>query len=145
MLTRICFLFALLLPFAPSYGDQIYKWTDENGQIHYGNKIPDSQKKVLKTFKSDPLTSGQQTSLPTLKKPQIETSKAPLEPPPPKLDDAPTTSQSSDKKSECEEAWKKYEESQACFAPYVLYKGRGVKAEAFEHCTVVHQPTEICK
>lgn len=47
------------------------------------------------------------------------------------------------KKNRCKQAWEKYRESQACFAPYILVNG-GVKAEAFKHCTEVKQP-EFCE
>ncbi len=43
------------------------------------------------------------------------------------------------KSSKCEEEWKRYRESQECFAPYAKVGG-GVRGEAFEHCTVVAQP-----
>ena len=49
----------------------------------------------------------------------------------------------SDKKNKCKKAWKKYKESEACFAPYRLVNG-GIKAEAFKHCTEVKQP-ELCE
>lgn len=47
----------------------------------------------------------------------------------------------SDKK--CREAWKKYRESLACFAPYRVVGG-GVKEEAFKHCKNVLQP-DLCE
>lgn len=54
-----------------------------------------------------------------------------------------TDSVDADKKQRCQEQWRKYRESAACFAPYKLVNG-GVKAEAFKHCTVVKQP-ELCE
>ena len=54
-----------------------------------------------------------------------------------------TTAETDEKKNRCELAWKKYRESQACFAPYILVNG-GVKAEAFKHCTEIKQP-EFCE
>jgi hypothetical protein len=47
-----------------------------------------------------------------------------------------------EKKARCEKEWKKYRESQACFAPYRLANG-GLKAEAYKHCTEIKQP-ELC-
>ncbi len=41
--------------------------------------------------------------------------------------------------SKCEEEWKRYRESQKCFAPYAK-DGGGVRGDAFEHCTEVSQP-----
>lgn len=48
-----------------------------------------------------------------------------------------------EKRKRCEEKWREYRESQACFAPYRLVNG-GVKAEAFKHCKDVKQP-ELCE
>lgn len=48
-----------------------------------------------------------------------------------------------DKQNQCKKAWKKYKESEACFAPYKLVNC-GIKAEAFKHCTEVKQP-ELCE
>ncbi len=55
----------------------------------------------------------------------------------------PDTAQAGDKKKECEKKWRRYRESQACFARYRLVDG-GVKAEAFKHCAEVKQP-EFCE
>ncbi len=41
--------------------------------------------------------------------------------------------------SKCEEEWKRFRESQECFASYGKVGG-GVRGEGFEHCTVVAQP-----
>ncbi len=49
----------------------------------------------------------------------------------------------SDKKNVCKEKWRKYRESQACFAQYRTAKG-GVRPEAFKHCNQVVQP-EFCE
>ena len=39
----------------------------------------------------------------------------------------------------CEEAWKAFKASEACFAPYHIVGGR-IKPEAFDHCVEVAQP-----
>jgi hypothetical protein len=64
----------------------------------------------------------------------------------PKTDASPTplipssaSSDPADRKSKCEEEWRKYDESYACFNPYRLATG-GVKAEAYEHCSDVRRP-----
>jgi len=124
---------------------EIYKWTDDNGRVHYGNSIPESQKnKITKTFKSEPSSSGAQEPVSPAQKLTPKNRSTVESASQSAAQSPPAPAQPSTKKSKCEEAWRKYEESQACFAPYVLYKGRGVKAEAFEHCTVVPQPTETC-
>lgn len=57
--------------------------------------------------------------------------------------DVQGSAQNSDKKSKCEQEWAKYKESQACFAKYVMVRGR-VNAEAYKHCTEVKQPELLC-
>lgn len=54
-----------------------------------------------------------------------------------------TADVASSRKKKCQEEWRKYRESQACFAPYRLADG-GIKAEAFKHCTELKQP-ELCE
>lgn len=56
---------------------------------------------------------------------------------PPDATDSTTTD------AKCREAWMKYRESLACFAPYRVVGG-GVKLEAFKHCKSVNQP-ELCE
>ncbi len=53
------------------------------------------------------------------------------------------TADVANRKKRCQEEWRKYRESQACFAPYRLADG-GIKAEAFKHCTELKQP-ELCE
>jgi hypothetical protein len=55
---------------------------------------------------------------------------------------SPVTLSAEDKKIKCEQEWKKYRKSQACFAPYRLVNG-GIKAEAFKHCREMKQP-DLC-
>jgi hypothetical protein len=54
----------------------------------------------------------------------------------------PKPMSAAEKKARCEKEWKKYRESEACFAPYRLANG-GIKAEAFKHCTEIKQP-KLC-
>lgn len=56
---------------------------------------------------------------------------------------ATRTMDMSEKRKRCNEKWREYRESQACFAPYRLVNG-GVKAEAYKYCKDVKQP-ELCE
>ena len=51
---------------------------------------------------------------------------------------SPTTALS-DKKRQCEEEFKRFRQSQDCFAPYRTATG-GIRAEAFKHCVEVKMP-----
>lgn len=46
-------------------------------------------------------------------------------------------------KRKCQEEWRKYRDSQACFARYRLVDG-GLKVEAYKHCAEIKQP-ELCE
>ena len=48
------------------------------------------------------------------------------------------------KPSSCEEEWKKFHDSAACFARYRIANG-SVKAEAYKHCVEVKQPLALCE
>jgi len=56
---------------------------------------------------------------------------------------APGAMDISDRRKKCQQQWKEYRESQACFALFRLVNG-GVKAEAFKYCREVKQP-ELCE
>ncbi len=56
---------------------------------------------------------------------------------------APGATGINDKKKKCQEEWRVYRESQACFARYRTVNG-GVRPEAFRHCVEVKQP-EFCE
>jgi hypothetical protein len=55
----------------------------------------------------------------------------------------PDATDSTSTDAKCREAWQKYRESMACFAPYRVVGG-GVKLEAFAHCKNVNQP-DLCE
>jgi len=48
------------------------------------------------------------------------------------------------KPSACEEEWKRFHESAACFSRYRNANG-SVKAEAYKHCVEVKQPLSLCE
>ena len=51
-LKAICFI-ALLSASAVVFSGQIYKWTDNNGRIHYGDEIPSQYKNTDESIKAD--------------------------------------------------------------------------------------------
>lgn len=127
----------------PAFGGEIYKWIDNEGKVHYGDRVPDQYKK--------------RATVPDL--PEIATVDL-SSPPVPQLGDvygdsglsagrsrlqdddvlwSSGVSETDASDAACEAKMQRYRESQACFAPYRLANG-AIKAEAFEHCTAIPQP-----
>jgi len=162
MLAKSSALLGLVLASAVTYGGEVYRWTDENGQIHYGDSIPESQKRSAKTIT---LTN---TTIPEPQRQEAESrlardksllrqGAAPVASPSQskaasRTTSARTTSPSTtsaltmsadERRRQCAEEWRMYNESYACFNPYRI-KGGGVRPEGFQHCTQVKEP-EQCR
>lgn len=114
MWPRLLILLAIFLSQAVAFGDA-------------ANSLPDASPGI-----SQNVSPGIDTSRHVLP----DTSEGATQPPPDATDSVATD-------VKCREAWKKYRESLACFAPYRVVGG-GVKQEAFKHCKNVNQP-ELCE
>jgi len=132
-------VFSLLLP-ALVHGGEIYRWTDDKGQIHYGDKVPGAFQGAAKPVEvngaavSDEERQAAQARLAREKKQLQENADSgrtatPQAAPPPAPREAAT----------CEEQWARYDASWACFNPYRTAYG-AVKAEAYQHCTQIEAP-----
>ena len=134
---------------------EIYKWVDEHGQTQYSNSVPKAQRSKAKPIELDPEVSDAQRqeaeqrlikdralaeSL-TRERQNAAAKGAPKAtvPPPAPAKTAAAPAAPLDKKKMCEEEWKRYRDSQACFGPYRTANG-GIKAEAFQQCADVKQP-----
>jgi hypothetical protein len=143
-------LLAILLVPVITYGGEIYKWTDENGQVHYGNSISKSQKSTAKEMEANNVSiSNSQYSEyinhPAHKDKLIEATS-------PEADGAKADQVSSASNSEaigekandkvsCAAKLDQFHRSQECFAPYQNVNG-SFKPGAFEHCQAVKYPIE---
>lgn len=137
----------LLFP-ALSFGSDIYKWTDENGQVHYGStkqqaQNNDAQRIKLRgaaitesDYQNAVSRSARENALAEKKVKPNEALTTPPSNTPNSASDSPSTT---DKKNRCEEEWRKYRESLSCVAPYKVVGG-GTKEEAAQHCTIMSQP-----
>lgn len=50
----LCTFLSILLPPAGSSSAEVYKWTDESGRVHYGDKPPDDSAVPVEIRKSPP-------------------------------------------------------------------------------------------
>lgn len=139
-----------LLANTVAIGQQVYRWIDSEGRVHYGNVIPDSARNKAKPvdLSGTRITEAQrEEALSRLEKEKSSFKKPTLIPEPgtsaqaptPRTSPAPTAADFPSGKRACEEALQRYRESVACFAPYVNVGG-SVKAEAFKVCKEVPLP-----
>src|SRR5438045_1627688 len=144
MLIRTAALFVFLLVFALAQGDEIYRWTDESGRVHYGDSAPDPHRAKAINVNNATMTDAQrQEAAARLARDRalLEKKATPVAP----LVSGIESSRAADTNDAptCEEEWKKYDDSYACFNPYRLANG-AVRVEAYAVCTEVKQP-ERCR
>lgn len=143
-----------LSPALPAWADTVYRWTDEQGRVHYGTQVPEryrGQARAIDTAVPAPTEEERQRAI---ERAQRDKSRAaalgasapasaseaarPAEPaasrPP-----AKRPAQVPDDRTDCATWQRLYEESQACFAPYRTVRG-GTRPEAFERCNDVPEP-----
>ncbi len=147
----ICLLLATPLAQAAS----IYQWVDEQGRVQFSDRVPERYKSQAKEveverFKSAPPVAGPPASSsgPSAR-PPTPASEAGLSPAPraqayPTAPPAPAARAArAGGKTDCATLQRRYAESQRCFAPFVTAFG-SVKAEAYEKCTPVPDPSPQC-
>lgn len=142
MPAKISMLFAACLFSAVANGGEMYRWTDKEGRVHYSDSVPDSQKANARTVDTgSSLTEAQRRQ--AERRAAMEKSILDRRARANRADSedygVPSDTRAGNPKGGCEEAWRRYRESQACFAPYKLANG-AVKAEAFTRCVDVAEP-----
>lgn len=141
-------LVLLISASASAFATEVYKWVDENGRVHYGNSVPDAQKNKAKAvdLKGAQLTAEERAAAEARlarEKSALEQMSRKREPTQPPVASLPAQKPAvgAARKSSCEQEWTRFQQSEACFAPYRLANG-GIKAEAFKVCKEV--PTPNC-
>ena len=136
----------VLLTSITALAADVYRWVDDTGGVHYGDRIPDAQKGKAKPVSVAPgpteteraAAEARRTHDRTLdeagrkSRDEIAQGKTP----------APTPAagaSAASVKLTCEQEWQRYDQSDACFAPFRNANG-GIRAEAFKHCTEVSMP-----
>ncbi|GAP35968.1 DUF4124 domain-containing protein [Piscinibacter sakaiensis] len=142
----------------PVPAQTIYRWTDDAGQVHYGDQVPDRYKtkaRALSVKESTPAGSGfggiprraegrpvpaapGASAAPTLSTTPPGGGAAPLAGTQ-RPGTAPATAGGSGGTG-CADQWRRYEASGACFAPFRNANG-SIKAEAFQQCQEVQRPS----
>jgi Domain of unknown function (DUF4124) len=142
---KITFLLLSSLSLAAQAAD-LYKWTDEKGQVHYGDAPAGQEKKVEKIQPLGVDLTDEQRQDAAARRTR-ETSAADSARQARENEARPVRARRSltgqagkaAQDSSCEAQKQRYRASQSCFAPYVTVDG-AVKAEAYKHCTQIAEP-----
>ena len=132
----------------------MYRWVEENGKVHVSDLVPERYKKTAKRIDStqfevsaadrmaaqdraaaDRKAAEDRAAADRAREKASATAMAPPS--------QPAAKPKPFGESECEAAHRQYKESMACFAPFVADNGI-MKAEAFEKCTSVPDPSPRC-
>ncbi|MEO8158285.1 MAG: DUF4124 domain-containing protein [Betaproteobacteria bacterium] len=149
MIYRIVLLLGFVSISAWSYAEDIYKWIDDQGRVQYGQQVPAKYKsaatKIEVKIPEPTPAERKQAAARAAKNRTKEKSIATREPktPKPRPEAPPAAAVAATAEGEtgrCEAQWKRYRESEACFAPYRSNAGT-LNSEAFQHCVVVKEPT----
>lgn len=167
MIFRIAALFVISACGASVCSAQLYRWVDGQGRVHYGDTVPKAHQKEAKSVEVIPPTVQQHreaTSRVYAERAKAEAMRRgrekALAPEGPGSSNDTRTPQSvvalpgtgkpslpvspSEKKRQCEEDWRLFEESSRCFGPYRLANG-AIKAEAFQRCGTPVAMPELCE
>ena len=134
----------------------VYRWVDENGRPHFSDTVPEKYKSTATRIDlqhSKPTAAQRQEAEARAAKDKAIASQASNKDQSANEGAAPgmitkpvaPSSQSSAKSegTDCATLFRLYWKSQECFAPYRLPNG-AIKAEAFERCTAVPDPSHKC-
>lgn len=146
--TRPLLSLAVALAFSGAAHAELFKWVDENGKTHYGDRVPEryqKQRKALQVQKApsqadrdaavqrlqkernaaDALTAQRNAKAEAAGKPAKPAAAAPANETP------------------CQKEWRVFLEAKTCFQPFRTATG-GIRAEAYEHCKEVAEPKSVC-
>ena len=149
MVARFAFFLMSLAATSVAEAADVYRWTDHQGKTHVSDRPPERHKGKVRRdhYKTHKLTEGQREEAKSraLAEKSLRDRVVHVPPVVPVdlgADDEPMPDESR-QETECERMTRLYRESEACFAPYKLWNG-ATRAEAFQHCTVVVEPSIKC-
>lgn len=131
----------------------VYRWVDDQGNVHYADVVPDRYKnraRLVDAPVAQPSAEDQRAAFERVQRDKAkaqarlgaspESLAAPVAPPSaPSQSFSKRPAQVPNDRTDCATWQRLYEESSACFGPYRTVRG-GVKPEAFEVCNVVQEP-----
>ena len=130
-----------------AHAAEVYRWTDDAGRVHYGDKVPDAQKAKAKPVDvkavqvpeaeraaAQARLAREKSTVEAMRRNRQESTLANVTTLP-----AVKTAAAPPAKLTCAQEWERFNQSGACFAPF--HTKFGIKAEAANHCTSVLMPT----
>ena len=129
----------------PAVAEEVWKWTDAQGVTHYGPAPPDDARaRATRVDLGDTgVTDGDRRAAEwRLAKDKAAVDRATAD----GAASRPARARpaSAPMSSSCEEAWKRFNDSYACFDPYRYGRGK-VQPQAWQHCTEVAEPDASCR
>ena len=145
---KLLVLLAIVAAASPGLAEaqQAYKWTDEKGQVHYGDAPPQDKKTEARAIDLVPPVSEQerQKAQERLARDKAYLKKVDAGPASAAKAASPAPNPSSSAPETCEQQWKAYNESYACLDPYRVgganNGGQHILPEGYTHCQVLPQP-----
>jgi hypothetical protein len=126
----------------PVQAAEIYRWMDEKGKVHFSDSVPEKYKRSATQTDSRryELSEAQlREKAQQASRNAVVTQSAGSARPQGKQQAAA----SEEKQPDCATLRRQYLESQDCFGRFRNVNG-SIKAEAFQHCTEVKDPTPQC-
>jgi len=157
MFGKVAVIVLSALSFA-AHANEIFRWVDERGKVHYGGSVPEKYRyraKKIESENADDLKARREEAEARLardkaggdaRRPQAgepDTAKPIAAPAKPAAAPGPVGSLSSYDPA-CAERWNQYLASVQCFANFVNRNG-SVRPEAYKNCTTLNQPHECTR
>lgn len=135
-----------LLAAGSAQSAEVYRWTDADGRVVYGDRAPEGRRASAKVIPIDPPPPVRVKTAEPKAAPRTATTAntrpgAAARSDPGMIGPSQSLPQLEDKETRCAAAWRRFDESSACFAPYRVDGGR-VLAEAYERCETVAMPSD---
>ena len=139
-------LVVCLLAAASAQSAEVYRWTDANGRVFYGDRAPEGRRASAKVIPIDPpppvrADAAEPIAPPRRAAPPDTRPAAPVQGGAGLIGRSESLPPLEDRETRCAAAWRRFDESSACFAPYRVDGGR-VLAEAYVRCGNVAMPSD---
>ena len=134
----------------------VYRWTDAEGKVHYGEEVPAAFRKTARPVTTDVARPSADQVREAQERAAKEkalaasatarTQPAPIAPPREPVPPVPRKrpDRLPDESTDCATWARLYQESLECFGPFRTGRG-GVKPEAFAQCNAVQEPPSRCR
>ena len=131
---------AIALLAGTAHAVDVYKWKDSKGEVHYGDRPPPDATASTLDVPDDALSPEEQAAADE----RLERARAKLAEPAPVDAPIPVVRRPAQKKAasyNCEQSWRRYEASQACYSTHRVADGKGVSPAGMALCRPLLQPT----